>query len=164
MWAVMLCGVKAKSGLSWYWSGVCSTTEVPDLEKSQLRWVTSVCSQRWRYQLASWCSKAKCLHWDVWSDQCLAVDGCSSIDFHWHWHALKASTIIWIRMWATTGSQWSSQSRGGSQWRIRLENKAGCSRLVMEAGVDRAGEDQHLDLELCGILYEERLDPVDSPL
>ena len=67
-------------------------------------------------------------------------------------------------MWATTGSQWSSQSRGGSQWRIRLENKAGCSRLVMEAGVDRAGDDQHLDLELCGILYEERLDPVDSPL
>ena len=40
-------------------------------EESLLHWVTFVCSQRWRYQPASWCSGAKCLHLVTWSDQCL---------------------------------------------------------------------------------------------
>ena len=48
--------------------------------ESWLRRAGFFCSQWWLYQPASWCSRAKCSGWDVWSDQCLEVDGCSSID------------------------------------------------------------------------------------
>ena len=86
---VMLCEVEVKSEqmslfcrrcrvilLSWHWSGVHSTTEVPE----QRRVVTSLsellCSQQLQCQPAN-CSRAKCLHWGMWSDQWLEVDECS---------------------------------------------------------------------------------------
>lgn len=34
-----------------------------------------------RYQLDSWCSRAKCSHWGVCSDQCLEVGICSELTF-----------------------------------------------------------------------------------
>ena len=66
--------------LSWHQSGACSTTEVPEQKESRLCWVGFVCSQRWGYQSASWCSRGKCSCWGVWSDHRLEVDGWSSVD------------------------------------------------------------------------------------
>ena len=39
-------------------------------EASRLHWANFFCSQRWSYQLASWCSRSKCLCWVVWFNQC----------------------------------------------------------------------------------------------
>ena len=49
-------------------------------EELWLHWATFECSKQWLYQSASWCSGGKCSHWDVLSDRCLEVDGCSSVD------------------------------------------------------------------------------------
>ena len=63
-------------------------------------WPTLVCSQRWWYQPARWCSGAMCSCWGKRSDHCLGVDECSCVgglEGQYHRHA--------------TGSQWRSRRR-----------------------------------------------------
>ena len=91
----MLCGVEVKSEQmslksfaedgEWFCRPDFGWEFIPLLrcqnrEELQLHWAGFVCSQWWGYQSASWCRQAKCSRWGVWSDQCLEVDGCSSID------------------------------------------------------------------------------------
>ena len=119
----------------------------------QRRVVTSLsdpCSQRWRYQAASWWSGAQCSCWGAWSDQCLEVDGCSSVDgLEGQNHCLESDVGCNRKPVKNLGRL--KMRRAAALWT--------CWKSSQEwVAVVQAGDDQRLDQELRCIIYEERPD------
>ena len=90
----MLCRVKMKSEQvnlesfaeagEWFCSSDIGLKFVPLLRCHILKRVATslseLCLHSGMAVPASWCSRAKCSRRGVWPDQCLVLDGCSSVD------------------------------------------------------------------------------------